>query len=464
MGIYEASPEAKQYRNWEILKNRHAQYIYTRITETVSDEDNRLELLKYVRRFGNPSRKIVQMLSGVHSRPVCRTTDKDALDRTFWKHVDAASLRRAGQNAEYYAEGMGDCFVYIYKDPKKKKVQFKIYPCHQVKAEWDEAGEIKTATVTTANGEMLIDYVANTMKIGDAAPKKMEYNPLIHYRLDETAPGWSVDIVEPIFDVTVEIGNQICLFLESGYLRAHEQLAVDTGAGGDVSPGDVGEVVLGSRQILGFPIKAVPLVSADTAEKFFESIQNLAIFAAEQEGIPEGYFNQQNYQGYPPLLRDRWEISCSKWREKDLECLTEAGKLVKSSGVDWDPEIEWMIFYQEPRGMITREDQLRNLKEEISLGLNNPAWFAFSTDDFETYQDAKDWVKLNVAFDNEFNEAKAARNMSLQANANPANSPTPQQNGQAGGVLSAQIKAGALDDDYDGNAGPSMIPRNSLPK
>jgi hypothetical protein len=452
---------SKQQRNWDILKNRHETYIRRRILSTVTNADNQANLLLYLRRFGNPARKIVRFLSSVHSRPVCRTTDEDKLDERFWENVDLYSLESANRHAEYFANGCGDAFIYIYMDTRAGKVKFRFYAAHEVDIEWDGSGGISVATLTTASGRLRLDYLAGTMQIGDAAPVEMGYNPLIHYRLDETEPEWSVDLAEPVFDVTIEIGNQICLFLESGYMRSHEQLALDAGAG-DVPPGDVGDVELGSRKIVAFPIKAVPLVSSDTAEKFFQSIENLAIFAAEQEGIPAAYFNQTQVNTFPPDLRDRWEIDCAKWRARDLDCLLEAGKLLKLEGLDWDPETEWTVIYQEPRGMVPRKEQLDNLEKEISLGLTTPDWFLFATDgDFRTLGQASKWVDDCVVRMGEINLAKAERNLALE---NGAAVPTPRENGAAGGALSAAVRAGGMDDDYDGNAGPRPVPGSSFPK
>lgn len=452
---------AKQKRNWDILKNRQYEYIRQRIIATVDDDDNRNSLLKYVRRFGNPARKIIRFLSSVHSRPVCRTTESDENDLKFWESVDLYSLAAGNGQAEYFANGCGDAFLYIYFDRLTKKVKFRFYAAHDVDVEWDGAGGIKIATLTTSAGQLKLDYLNRTMTVGEGQPSPMEYNPLIHYRLDETEPEWSVDLVEPVLDVTIEIGNQICLFLESGYLRSHEQLTLGANAG-DVPPGDVGDVKLGSRVIIPFNLQAVPLVSADTAEKFFESIEKLAIFAAEQEGIPEAYFRQTSVTTFPPDLRDRWEADCAKWRARDVDCLTEAGKLLKLEGIDWDPETEWTVIYQEPRGMVPRKEQLQNLEKEIELGLTTPDWFLFATDgDFRTLGQATKWVNAAIARVGEINEEKAARNLKL---GKPADTLTPSENGAVGGVRSAQVRAGGMDDDYDGNAGPRPIPGSSFPK
>ena len=194
---------SKQQRNWDILKNRHEIYIRQRIVATVDDDDNRNSLLKYVRRFGNPARKIVRFLSSVHSRPVCRTTDKDALDERFWDNVDLYSLAAGNGQAEYFANGCGDAFLYIYFDRLTKKVKFRFYPAHSVDVEWDGAGGIKTATLTTSAGQLQLDYLNRTMTVGDGQPTPMKYNPLIHYRLDETEPEWSVYLSEHVFDVTI---------------------------------------------------------------------------------------------------------------------------------------------------------------------------------------------------------------------------------------------------------------------
>ena len=451
----------RQIRNWEVLKNRHEGYIRTRLLSTVLDTENQESLLLYLRRFGNPARKIIRFLSSVHARPVCRTTEQDELDARFWEAVDLYSLSAANGHAEYFANGCGDAFVYIYWDSLLEKVRFRFYPAHEVTVEWDGSGGISSATLLTAAGELVLDYTKQTMKINTGPLVPMRYNPLIHYRLDETEPEWSVDLTEPIFDVTIEIGNQICLFLESGYMRSHEQLALDVGAG-DVPPGDVGNVELGSRKIIAFPIKAVPLVSSDTAEKFFQSIERLAVFAAEQEGIPEAYFRQTQVMTYPPDLRDRWETDCVKWRARDMDCLIEAGKLLQLQKIDWDPATEWTVIYQEPRGMVPRKEQLENLEKEIALGLTTPDWFLFSTDgDFRTLGQARKWVDSCIGRIGEINEDKAARNLSI---VDGVVKPTPQENGAAGGIRSAQVRAGGMDDDYDGNAGPRPFPTNSFPK
>jgi len=126
---------SKQVRNWDILKNRHEDYIRRRILSTVTNAENQKSLLLYLRRFGNPARKIVRFLSSVHARPVCRTTEQDELDARFWEAVDLYSLSAANGHAEYFANGCGDSFVYIYWDALLEKVRFRFYPAHEVDIE-----------------------------------------------------------------------------------------------------------------------------------------------------------------------------------------------------------------------------------------------------------------------------------------------------------------------------------------
>ena len=90
---------SKQVRNWDILKNRHEDYIRARLLSTVLNTENQESLLLYLRRFGNPARKIIRFLSSVHARPVCRTTEQDALDEKFWENVDLYSLESANRHA-----------------------------------------------------------------------------------------------------------------------------------------------------------------------------------------------------------------------------------------------------------------------------------------------------------------------------------------------------------------------------
>lgn len=145
-----------------------------------------------------------------------------------------------------------------------------------------------------------------------------------------------------------------------------------------------------------------------------------------------------------------------------MDCLVEAGKLLKIQGVDWDPKTEWTVIYQEPRGMVPRKEQLENLEKEIALGLTTPDWFLFSTDgDFRTLGQAKKWVDSCIERIGEISEEKAERNLSLEGG---VGKPTPQQYGAAGGVRSAQVRAGGMDPDYDGAAGPRPFPTNSFPK
>ena len=420
----------EQKKAYSVLKNDHISYIRAALAATVQDERNLESLWPYVRRIGNPFPKIISFLSNVHARRPVVTLGDDSLDSDLWDACDVRAVFLALLSAEKICNATGDAFAWIFRGSDGKITARAIPPHEVVAADWAEDGELRSIVVEAVAGRVRLE-----------APEI----PIVHYRMDESADDWCIDRVAPLVELSLEVGVQMALFLETSYLRSHEQLSMDQ-IPPEFSPGDLGEIPVGTRKVLPFPLRSIRLIDPETASRFFQGLVDLTVFAAEQAGIPKGYFLQTD-KDYPPALRDRWEGECLKFSRRDEQVFKKICGLASKIGAfpEVDPRIT--IQYQEPRGMVAKKDELEAIEKEIALGINNPVWQAFASDgDFRTMGEAREWITQNLTEWARIVEIKAERNIAVEGS-----DLTPQQNG----TLAA---------DYDGAAGPRKLPPESFAK
>lgn len=420
----------EQKKAFCVLKNDHISYIRAALAATVQDERNLESLWPFVRRIGNPFPKIISFLSTVHARRPIITLGEDRLDSALWEACDVRAVFLALAAAERICNATGDAFVWVFCNSEGKITARALPPHEVVSVSWGIDGELSA---------IVVDAVAGRMRL--EAPEI----PIVHYRLDESADDWCVDRVAPLVELSLEVGVQMALFLETSYLRSHEQLSMDQ-IPPEFSPGDLGEIPVGTRKVLPFPLRSIRLIDPETASRFFAGLVDLTVFAAEQAGIPKGYFLQTD-KDYPPALRDRWEADGLKFSRRDEQVFKKICELGQKVGRFPFAEPRITIQYQEPRGMVPKKDELEAIEKEINLGINNPVWQAFAADgDFRTLGEAREWITQNLTEWARIVEIKAERNIAVEGS-----DLTPQQNG----TLAA---------DYDGAAGPRILPPKSFAK
>jgi len=425
------SRKVEQQKAYSVLRNAHRELIVQRLREVIHDDENLRSVLPFVSVVRNPVPKIVEYLSSVHSLPVVRTTGDDAMDEKVWRAMDVPGIAAAQRAAERIANACGDAFVRIFQHEGVVRAQ-ALTPHIVEEYTEDPAGVCVEAVVA---GERL------------ARP---EY--VVRYPVDDSDPDWGISTTWPLVELALEVGVQLALFLETGYLRAHEQPAIDQ-LPPEMSPGDIGEIAIGTRRILSVPIRTVKLIDPETAQKFFQGLVDLTIFCAESYGIPKGYFLQTDVSGYPPALRDRWTRACARLAPRDRAVLERATELARELGHPLPQDVRWIVQYTEPRGMAGAKSDLERLEKEIALGINNPVWHAFATDgDFRTLAEAREWIAENLKVWGEIVEEKARRNIAMESSDR-----TPQENG-------AVRRSETLEPGYDGAQGPRVLPPESFAK
>lgn len=434
----------KQKICYDVLNSNHLPYIRQLCGSVVTEEENFEHLVRYIRTFGNPMPKIVHFLSQVHTRPVVRTTGDAALDRRIFSQIDMRSVALAQYQAEMLANAIGDAFVVLALG-WSGKIEARAVGGHEARDPvWEADGRLAAVTIGSVRY-----YLADRAVQAPGGAITVGFCPCVHYALTHHNGDWCVSQTYPLAELAIEIGFQIALFLETGYLRSHEQITVEQ-LPSDWAAGDMGDVPIGTRKVINMPLRAVKLIDPETAQKFFQGVQDLTIFVADQYGIPRDWFLQDmsNLQtAVPPGIRDRWQVDCMRWSLPDAQCMAEAAAL---AGITTSTS-DWTIQYLPPRGQESRVQELVALEKEIQLGVNNPAWFAYSTDgDFQTIEDARAWIAENLEEWAKIVEIKAERNIAVNAQDR-----TPEENGADGGTLSP---------DYDGAAGPRVLPPESFAK
>lgn len=455
-----SDPRVLQAAAWAIMQRSYEVYVMAQIYSRF-DATTAAQYERHLCAVMNPLARIASLLSVTYTTPVSRDSGDGALNAAVRDHVGMLDV--ALGEAERLKNGLGDAFLIPYWDEAAEQVQFRLFGPH----EWDVVRDDQRQIAHYEHIPAGVRYRPDgwiTRKLGDAwsEPEFLsKVCPVVWFRLNPMADLWSVNEIRDLIVGTIETGTDETMNKLSAYFRSFRQAFLKSaGLTAAQVQSALESMDVGIDKLLEREIDTVEL--ADPKNTHYDTIRRQVADLAATRGISmDSYFSTGAQQVFSPELRATWRAATKYQLVPELQLLRAVVAILVKNGIVPTSALsaQWRIDYHEPTP--EQADPMRKyeiLAKAIELGQDSPIE-AILRDDREcvTREDAKALLEQRAEDRLELKRLMIERNQS----GDPANTDTatPQENGAAGGQISAQLRA-EVDGTYDGAGGPSVAPKD----